>query len=182
MFHWTAAADKLCRISTFQIHKFLKGPDVHDLYGIGYFCNACDGSVHLVANTEIYHQNSLRDFQTRFGPTDSEVFRWDIGNWKYPGGLFPSSSPEQVEFDSGWEAVRESLTQMKDDKKQDKLEDFCESVLSIIFKERAVSTIPTLKGFIVLGPDDRQQDVVDKVRLLDRHMLEGEERRTEQVK
>jgi hypothetical protein len=92
MFGWAAARERLHGISKKQVVQFFKGPDKGDVYGVGFFCDAYDGWVYLVANTEQYYHSSLRGLEARFGQTDPEVFRWDIGNWKYPGGLFPSSS------------------------------------------------------------------------------------------
>jgi hypothetical protein len=144
MFDWAVATDTLYRLSKTQIGKFFNGPEVEDVYGVGFFCDAYSGSVYLVANTEQSHQSTLCDFQARFGPTDPEVFKWDIGNWKYPGGLFPSSASEQVEFDTGWEEYREPLSKLEDEKKQDKIEKVCINVLSILFKEGAFSTALSL--------------------------------------
>lgn len=94
MFDSAVAEDGLLRISKDQVGRFLDRAEQEHLYGFGFFCDGYDGTVLLAANTEQYHQKSLRDFEARFGPTDPEVFRWDIGNWKYPGGLFSSSSVE----------------------------------------------------------------------------------------
>lgn len=59
---------------------------------------------------------------------------------------------------------------MEDDKKQDKIEEVCVRVLSVLFKEGAFSTASSLKGFTVLGPDDRQEDVLGKKLPLDRFL------------
>ena len=168
MFDWAAAANCLHRVAKTQVGRFLDCPEVAGVYGVGFFCDAYDGSVYLVANTEEYHQSHLREFQARFGPTDPEVFRWDIGNWKHPGGLFPSSAAAQVEFDAAWEEYRGPLSGMEDDKKQAKIEEVCGAVLALLLKEGAFSTASGLKGFTVLGPDDRHEGVLGKRLLLDR--------------
>jgi hypothetical protein len=159
MFDWASAGDRLYRISKKQVVQFLNGPDKGDVYGFGFFCDAYDGTVYLVANTEQHHLSSLRDFEARFGPTDPEIFRWDIGNWKYPGGLFPSSSTEQHEFDEAWKVYQELLSQIGNDDKQGMLEDICMAVLRRLIHEGAFSTAPGLKGFAILGSDDRQVPV-----------------------
>jgi Domain of unknown function (DUF4303) len=176
MFDWPAAVDRLHRISKEQVVRFLAGPDKDDVYGAGLFCDAYDGSVYLVANTERYYRTSLRDFKARFGQTDPEVFRWDIGNWKYPGGLFPSSSAEQQAFDTAWEEYREPLSQIESDDKQGMLEDACVEVLMRLFKEGAFSTAPRLKGLMVLGPVVGQEDVLEKKKRLDSLLQPGLER------
>src|SRR4051794_17933656 len=112
MFDWVAARETLYRISKKQVGQFLNGPDKSDVYGFGFYCDAYNGTVYVVANTEEYHVHSYGDFQARFGPAAPEVFRWDIGNWKYPGGLFPSSSAEQHDFDEAWKEYQESLSQI----------------------------------------------------------------------
>jgi Domain of unknown function (DUF4303) len=167
MFDWPAAVDLLHRISKEQVVRFLAGPDKDDVYGAGLFCDAYDGSVYLVANTEQYHRTSLRDFEARFGETDPEVFRWDIGNWKYPGGLFPSSSAAQQAFDTAWGEYRQALSEIESDHKQGILEDACAEVVKRLFKEGTFSTAPFLKGFTVLGPDAGQEDVLEKKKRLD---------------
>ncbi len=48
----------------------------------------------LVANGHRYFASSLRDYTERWGSTDDEEFRWNIGNWEHPGGL--ASSEEQM--------------------------------------------------------------------------------------
>src|ERR1700733_8150913 len=125
MFEWAAAVDRLHCISKEQVVTFLAGPGRNDVYGLGFFCDAFNGSVYLVANTEQHHQSSLRDFEERFGETDHALFRWNVGNWKYPGGLFPSSSAEQQVFDTAWEEYEEPLSQIESEEKQAMLEDVC---------------------------------------------------------
>lgn len=173
MFDWPTAVDRLHRISKEQVVRFLAGPDNDDVYGVGLFCDAYDGAVYLVANTEQFHRASLCDFEARFGQTDPEVFRWDIGNWKYPGGLFLSSSVEQQAFDSAWDECREPLSQIESDDKQGMLEDACVEVLMRLFKGGAFSTAPRLKGLTVLGPAAGQEDVLAKKKRLDSLLQPG---------
>jgi hypothetical protein len=145
MLDWAAAVDRLQRICKEQVVRFLAGQDSNDVYGVGLFCDAYDGSVYLGANTEQHHKSSLRDFEARFGQTDPEVFRWDIGNWKYPGGLFPSSSAEQRTFDGAWQEYREHLSQIENGSKQRMLEAACVDVLRRLFKEGVFFTAPGLR-------------------------------------
>jgi hypothetical protein len=95
------------------------------------------------------------------------VFRWDIGNWKYPGGLFTPSSAEQQAFDTAWDEYREPLSRIESDDKQGMLEDACVEVLVRLFKEGAFSTAPCLNGFTVLGPNAGQEDVLENKKRLD---------------
>jgi len=166
MFDWTAAAETLYSISKKQIAQFLRGSEKSDVYGFGFFCDP-DGFVYLVANTEHYHMSSLRQYQARFGPTAPEVFRWDIGNWKYPGGLFPSSSAEQEAFDHAWQEYQQQLMQMDNERKQEMLEDVCSEVLARLVQEGSLSGIPSLKGFTIQGPDDPQETVLEKKKRFD---------------
>src|SRR5205823_2176245 len=107
----------------------------NDVYGFGFFCDAYDGTILLVANTEQYHLSNLQDFEARVGPTDPEVYKWDIGNWKYPGGLFPSASAEQREFDEAWQEFQKPLSRIDHDEKQARLEEVCVEVLRRLINE-----------------------------------------------
>ena len=167
MFDRTAAEECLHRISQPQIIRFLSGPDRGDVYGFGFFCDAHDGTVYLVANTERNHLNSLREFEERYGPTDPAVFQWDIGNWEYPGGLFPSSSAEQHQFEEAWREFQEPLSQMQDGQSQGLLEEVCAVVLKRLLHEGTFSTALGLKGFTVLGFDDAQGSVLEKKKRFD---------------
>jgi hypothetical protein len=162
MFNWAAAATDLYNASKSQIAQFLARPDNRDVYGLGFFCNADDGVVYLVANTEQYYRSSLLEFEKRFGPTDKEVYRWDSGNWKYPGGLFLSSSPEQLEFEKAWESYQKSLSQLELDDKQALLEDVCRKVLRWLSREGVLSKMAGLQGVTILGPDDQEGAVLEK--------------------
>jgi hypothetical protein len=167
MFDWADAEDGLHRISKKQVVQFLNESEKGDVYGFGFFCDAYDGTVLLVASTEQYHLSSLRDFEARFGPTDPEVFKWDIGNWKYPAGLFPSSSAEQSEFDVAWKEYQELLSQIENDDKQGMLEDVCFKVLRRLIHEGAFSTALSVKGVTILGPLALQENVLEKKKRLD---------------
>ncbi|HEX3314693.1 MAG TPA: hypothetical protein VHR72_07355 [Gemmataceae bacterium] len=177
MFDWEGAGETLRRISTKQVGLFLNGPDKSDVYGFGFFCDAYEGCIYLVANTELFHQNSLRHFQSVYGQTDPELFRWNTGNWKYPGGLFPSSSAEQREFDAGWESSRQTLSAIESEGAQGMLEELCSGVLTKMFADGAFSTIPGLSGLTVLGHDDRDEDILEKKKRLDgRLQRDGQKR------
>ena len=160
MLDWSAAKETLYRISKKHLRQFLAGQVVKEFYGFGFFCDAYQGSVYLVANSLEYHHRTFKDFITQYGTTDEQTFKWDIGNWEFPGGLFRSSSPEQMEFDSAWNPIRQSLEQMDGDGKQDVLEDVCIGVLERLIQEDTFSPAVDVQGFIVLGPDDRSEVVM----------------------
>ncbi len=176
MFDWAAAEDRLHRISKKQVVHFLNGAEQDNVYGFGFFCDGYDGTVLLVANTEQYHLSSLRDFEARFGPTDPEVFRWDIGNWKYPAGLFPSSSAEQNEFEDAWKEYREPLSQIDNDDKQGMLEDVCFKVLRRLIQGRAFSDTPSVRGIMILGPLALEESVLEKKKRLNSLLQRDDER------
>ncbi len=162
MFDWNIMTNTLYQISKDQMAQFLKGPDKEDLYGAGYYCDANEGVIYLVANTEGYYKKNIQEFEKQFGVTDKEVFRWDIGNWKYPGGLFPSSSPEQIRFEKGWEKYQEAISYLEEEEKQVLLEKACIKVLERLVQEEKLP----LQGVTVLGPDDQGRKVLGKRRLL----------------
>ncbi|MBP3956059.1 DUF4303 domain-containing protein [Gemmata sp. G18] len=168
MFDRVAAEDRLYCISKKQIAQFLNGVEQDNVYGFGFFCDGYDGTVLLVANTEQYHLSNFLEYEARFGATDSEFFRWDVGNWKYPAGLFSSSSTEQSEFEDAWKEHREPLSQTENEAKQEILEDICFKVLKRLVQERTFSGIPGVKGVTVLGPLALQESVLEKKKSLDR--------------
>ena len=167
MLDWSAARETLHKISKKHLHQFFVEQAAEEVYGFGFFCDAFQGSVYLVANSLGFHQRKLKDFISQFGPTDEQTFKWEIGNWQFPGGLFRSSSPEQIEFDSAWNPVRQSLEQMDGNGKQDVLEEVCIGVLERLIQEDTFSPAVDVQGFIVLGPDDRSEVVMVKKHRLD---------------
>ena len=167
MLDWAAVVDRLHHISKQEVARFLAGPDAENVYGIGFFCDASNGRVYLVANTGQYHTTSLRDFETRAGTTDPDVFKWDIGNWKYPGGLFPSSSAEQQAFDKAWRELGASLSHIANETKQAMLEVVCVEVLTRLIKEDSFAPAYHLEGVTVLGPDDRGARLVERKQNMD---------------
>jgi hypothetical protein len=148
-----------------HVHRFLSGPDADDVYGFGFFCDAY-GPVYLVADTEQYHCESLSEYEARFGQVDREVFRWNIGNWKYPGGLFASSSAEQREFDIAWKSYEALLRQLDDDTTQSKLEAVCVQVLRALYVDGVFTQARRLKGLTVLGPDATDEMVLNNLQQL----------------
>jgi len=161
-FDWAAATACLTRISRIQVGRFLVLPEADDVYGMGFFCNASHGNVSLVANTEQHHQRGLRQSRADRRTTNPKVFRWDTGNWKYPGGLFPSRSAEQTEFDAAWKEYRELLSRIDHNMTQERLEEVCVDVLLQLFQEGAFVAGTSLKGFIVLSPYDFGRCLLDK--------------------
>jgi hypothetical protein len=126
-----------------------------DVYGVGFFCDAVNGVVFLVANTRKYHNES---FATSGIPVEREsLFRWDIGNWEWPGGLFPSSSSEQLSFDESWAKAIIGVTLT-----QQCLEEICKAVL-IELHDMPGSPLTGVEGMIVLGPEDNDQTILQKV-------------------
>src|SRR5437667_7730391 len=77
-----------------------------DFYGVGFFCDAYSGDVLVVANSEDYHREA---FGRHSGTSSEDRFRWEIGNWNYPAGLFPSSSAEQRAFEEKWAKIKKRL-------------------------------------------------------------------------
>lgn len=168
MFDWETATHVLHHISKNQVVRFLGGSDEDDIYGFGFFCDASTGVIYLTANTEQYHETGFSEFEKRYGPTDKEVYRWDIGNWKYPGGLFTSSSPEQLDFDRTWRQYQEALSQLEDESKQLFLEEVCLKVLERLVDEGVFSREPALQGFMILGPNDQGEALLAKKRRFNR--------------
>jgi hypothetical protein len=165
MFDWKAAEEILYAISKEQVARFLGRIDCDDLYGLGYFCDLNEG-VMLVAGTRRHLTASLREHVERFGPTDEETFRWDVGNWEYPAGL-ALSTEEQMEYDAAWERIGRPLAETGDDRDPGHLEDLCVRVLRRLCNEGAFAAARRLEGFMVLGPDDSPEAVLLKKRHLD---------------
>jgi hypothetical protein len=166
MFDWGAAEEVLFTTSKDQVARFLGRVDCDDLYGLGYFCDPIEG-VMLVANTRRFLATTLGEYVERFGPTDEETFRWDIGNWEYPAGL-ALSAEEQMEFDATWEKLGRPISDLGDEPDQEALEGLCARVLERLWDEGVFWAAQRLEGFVVLGPDDRREDVLVKKRHLDR--------------
>jgi len=108
------------------------------------------GVVYLVTNTFAYHDLTVADKPL----ADKEFFKWDIGNWQYPGGLFPSASPEQREFDTTWETIWGQLAELTDDLSQQRLEEMCVQVMGRLAQQGAFSGARKLAGIVVAGPYD----------------------------
>jgi hypothetical protein len=164
-FDWADAEEALYRISKDQFTGFLRRTDRGDLYGLGFFCDPIEG-VMPVANSRSFHDASFRQYVERGGTTDEGTFKWDIGNWEYPAGL-ASSTEEQMEFNARWEGFRGLLSQSDDDRTQEMLEDHCIRVLRRLCDEGVFSDARDIEGLIVLGPDDRAEDVLAKKGRLD---------------
>jgi hypothetical protein len=176
MFDWTAAADTLYQISKKQLTDFFRSQGADDIYGIGFFSDVIEG-VLLVANTEDYYLSSLRDFEAKWGATDREVFRWEIGNWQYPCGLFPSSSVQQDEFYYEWKKVRMQPGWFVSDETQLVLEGICRDVLARLHQEDAFSPARNLKGLTVVGHDDSPPDILRQKERMDVLLQSAEQQR-----
>ena len=84
--------------------------------------------------------------------------KWDIGNWRFPGGLFPSDSSEQTEFDRSWAEATEAIGQTS----QPQLEQICRDVL-IELRATKGSPLKAMEGLIVMGPDDSAKMACEKL-------------------
>ena len=164
-FDWTEAEEALYRISKDQFTGFLRRADTGDVYGLGFFCDPIEG-VMPVANTRSFHDAGFRQYVEQGGTTDEETFRWDIGNWEFPAGL-AASTEEQIGFDAQWERIWGRLGKPADDRTSGLLEDLCIRVLRRLTGEGVFSEARNIEGFIVLGPDDRGEDVLKKKSMLD---------------
>ena len=148
--------ERLFALAKDQLLLFSK--QAHDLYGFGFFCDALSGDVFLVANTRGFHDESVKKLTSpAFGPS----FKWDIGNWKWPAGLFPSSSNEQREFDVAWARARGAVKDLS----QGALEDCCNAVLMELYNMRE-SPLNGVEGLIVLGPEDNENTIGQKLVLV----------------
>jgi len=167
MFDWEATEHVRYTISKVQVTRFLGHADCDDLYGLGYFCDPIEG-VMLVANTRPSHDAGFRACIERFGPADEETYRWDIGNWQYPGGLAVSSTEEQIGFDAAWAELGRPISGAGDELDQERLEELGIRVLTRLRNDGVFLAAKNLKGFVVLGPDDSIVDVLVKKSRLDR--------------
>jgi hypothetical protein len=147
MFDWEAAEEILYAISKEQVARFLGRADPGDLYALGYFCDPIEG-VMLVANTRRHLIASLREYMERFGPTDEETLRWDIGNWEYPAGL-ASSTEEQMKFDATWGKLGRPTLGSGNARDQAALEDLCVRVLRRLCKEGAFGAGPAHTNMLI---------------------------------
>lgn len=124
----------------------------------------------LVANGHRYFTASLREYTEQWGSTDEEHFRWSIGEWEYPGGLAPSSSEEQMEFDAAWTNLGRPTSGAYedggDDRDQEQLEELCIRVLRRLIAEKVFAPVRRLEGFMILGADDPLKDVLPKKKRL----------------
>jgi hypothetical protein len=163
---WARAAGVLYDISLGQVTRFLEVVPAEEVYGLGYFCDAFAGVVYLVGSTSTHDRHHRRGID-RLSPADDELLKWDIGNWQYPGGLFPSASPEQREFDTAWSTFGRPLSERPDDLDQQRLEEMCVQVLSRLVLHGAFARARRLEGFVVAGPDDTGRVILEKKRRLD---------------
>ena len=167
MFDWAAAEELLYTISKEHVTDFLDGPIKDQVYGVGVFCDAFAGDVYVVADTIENKAGCSGNF------TDiEEQDKWDIGLWKYPGGLFPSNSIEQSAFDNAWGGHREQIAELEGDEKQALLEEVCFRVLRRLILDGVFSPAPNIEGFNILGPDDPQSVVLEKKRHLDQRLAQ----------
>lgn len=149
--------DRLVALCDDQLRVFSQ-EKMRELYGIGFFADAASGTVFLVANTRGYHKDS---FQAMGLPADREpVFKWDIGNWMWPGGLFPSSSKEQRSFDAGWAEAAKGITLT-----QESLEELCNAVLQELH-DMPQTPLREVEGMIVLGPDESEETILRKLKVV----------------
>lgn len=165
---WAAAEEVLHRISLGQVACFFDRHPAERVYGLGYFADAFAGGVYLVANTEEFHARNLAGDPAGAGSTEREEARWDIGNWQFPGGLFPSASPEQQEFDRAWADIAgRQMEGGQEGDLQEHLEALCVRVLGRLVRDGAAAGMRELEGLVVAGPHDSGQDVLEKKKVID---------------
>ena len=178
MLDWAGATNLLYRITKQQILRFIEEHETAEVCGLGFYCDSLYGCVHLVADTEEQWRITLRDHKVSVANASPEairdypdlyqmspeVLRWDIGNWKYPAGLFPSASPDQRGFDTGWQPQQELLDSIGKEKSSEVVEEYqgilidvCSRTLIRLFNERNLSALHGLEGFTVMGPDDPRE-------------------------
>jgi hypothetical protein len=152
----TSLGDALLALSLPHIRLFIDKYG-SGFYGFGFFCDASNGLVYLVANSEEFHQESFNNMLSLMNTANEDQFKWDIGNWQFPAGLFPSASAEQRQFERGWVEIRNKSPELT----QKDLEKCCKAVL---MKLHGISDSPLagIEGLIVLGPDDSNNDIVTK--------------------
>ena len=97
--------DDFVQLVTRQLNQFL-ATNVPDCYAVGFFCDAFSGSVLLA---RIRRNFTAKTFDPFRGIINEERFRWEMGNWKYLAGLFPSSSPEQKAYEKAWADIRSRI-------------------------------------------------------------------------
>ena len=102
-----------------------------------------------------------------------EAFRWEIGNWEYPAGLFPSASLEQREYAMDWQEFEQSMAELALPDHQERLELLALKVLKRLIDEGVFSQATSLKGYTILGPDDTQALLLKKKSRVDRHLNAG---------
>jgi hypothetical protein len=156
IFSWKAAEEKLYDLSKNQILQYEEESDKDDVYGFGFFCDAFDGIVYLVANITQFHLYEYHRHQESVGRSDPEVFKWYPGNWDLPGGLFPSNSVQQHEFDRAWQEYGQKLSLLEggEDERQVALEELCLNVLKRLIHDGAFSAFSNLEGVTIIGPFD----------------------------
>lgn len=170
MIDWEAAEDALVTIARNQILAFQDEVDCSDLYGLGFFADLLEG-LQLVANFRDHHESNLLAYQAEWGPTDADVYRWEIGNWQYPAGL----DVDNETFDAVWEPFREPLmeavtaaeSQAFEDRCVEHLENLCIRVLDRLESESVFAGLAALEGLTVLGHDDPAEVIIPKKQRLD---------------
>jgi hypothetical protein len=167
MFDWDHAEEVLYAISKDHLTRFLGQQGRDDIYGLGFFCDLIEG-VMLVANTRACHDSSFQESKNWSEKPNEALFRWDIGNWEYPAGLFPSDSEEQAEFDRVWKEVGVPVAYSDEDERTQRL---LEALCGKVFKRLAEAGVLTpargLEGLVVLGPDDEDKAILTKKKRLD---------------
>jgi hypothetical protein len=72
-----------------------------------------------------------------------------------------------MEFDARWGEFGGPLSESEEERTPALLEDLCIRVLRRLCDEGVFSEARRIEGFIVLGPDDRVEDVLAKKERLD---------------
>lgn len=143
--------DQLLALSKDCVVRFLNSDQ--DVYGLGFFCDAYEINVYLVANTRKFLAE-----QAKLAVSAKDSLKWDTGNWEWPGGLFPSASPEQRAFDNSWKSIAKGLGSIS----QQELELCCRDVL-VALNEIVDLRSRGIEGLVVQGPDDSESTLMQKL-------------------
>ena len=164
---WNSFEQTLFDAAKRHLATFLVAPEVQDIYGVGFFCDAVPpGCIRLVANTRSYHTKAFGEYAARFGTCNEDVFRWDTGNWKCPAGLFPSATANQQAFDDTLSPFL-SVFAVESDEAQAELEQMCGRTLKRLYEDGVLLLAKQLEGLTVNGPYGDSETQLGKKRSFD---------------
>jgi hypothetical protein len=195
MIDFDDAEETLYVISKQQLARYSGRADLDDVYGLGYFCSTFEG-VMLVANTRSCHLASWREYKEEYpgtleeefeqrwddrsfaflaesGMSDEDIYKWWIGNWEWPAGFDLYGSEERSAFDDAWEVYSEPLSRSEDDDEElsTRLQELCIRVLRRLKDDGDFALVKNLEGFMILGPDDMEEQLVSMKQYLDEILM-----------